>query len=231
MTKIRYISYLRVSTEGQRISGLGLEAQRRTVTDFLNGGSWELISEYVEAESGRKRDRPQLEAALSACRIHNAILIVAKVDRLTRSSAFLHKLLEARVEIRFCDLPEIVGPTGKFMLNQMAAVAELEAGMISQRTKAALAAAKVRGVKLGNPDNATAEGRLKGTQEASRVRIELANRRASDLAPVIADIRESGASSLRQIAAELNRRDIPTARGGKWSAVQVSRVLDGVMRF
>ena len=147
MTKTRYISYLRVSTEGQRSSGLGLDAQRRTVADFLNGGSWELIAEYVEAESGRKRDRPELEAALSACRIHNATLIVAKVDRLTRSSAFLHKLLEARVEIMFCDLPEITGPTGKFMLNQMAAVAELEAGMISQRTKAALAAAKARGAQ------------------------------------------------------------------------------------
>jgi len=223
--KQTYISYLRVSTESQRDSGLGLEAQRTTVTDFLNGGSWELVSEYLEVESGRKDDRPELEAALSACRIHNAILVVAKVDRLTRSSAFLHKLLDAGVEIRFCDLPEIAGPAGKFMLNQMAAVAELEAGLISQRTKAALAAAKARGVRLGNPGNATPEGRRKGSHEASRVRIELAAQRARDLAPVIDDIRALGALSLRQIARELNSRGILASRGGRWSAAQVRRVM------
>lgn len=148
MTK-RYISYLRVSTVRQGQSGLGLEAQRDAVRPFLEDCGGVLLNEYIEVESGKKIHRPQLDEALRECRVHNAILVVAKVDRLTRSVSFLHRLLDSGVEVSFCDLPQISGPTGKFMLNQMAAVAELEAGLISQRTKAALAAAKKRGVKLG----------------------------------------------------------------------------------
>ncbi len=220
----RFVSYLRVSTDKQGRSGLGLEAQKETVRGFLNGGDWQLVDEFVVVESGRSSERPQLAKALARCRVMRATLIVANVSRLTRSVAFLSRLLEAGVEVRFCDLPQIEGPTGKFMLQQMAAVAELEAGLIGDRTKKALAAAKANGVKLGNPRN------LKNA-EAGRVngraaRTKSAKGRASDLAPIIADLQTSGAMSLRQIAAGLNERGIRTARGGAWSAVQVQRVLE-----
>lgn len=119
------------------------------IDSYLNGGSWKIVAEFTEIESGRRSDRPALEEALAAARVHQAPLVVAKVDRLTRSVAFLSKLLEAGVDVRFADLPSIEGPTGRFMLQQMASVAELEAGLISSRTKAALAAAKAHGKRLG----------------------------------------------------------------------------------
>ncbi len=144
-----FVSYCRVSTQKQGRSGLGLDAQREAVKGYLNGGDWRIVGEFVEVESGRNADRPELAKALACARLHRAALVVAKVDRLTRSSAFLHKLLEAGVDVRFADLPQIEGPTGRFMLTQMAAVAELEAGMIGDRTRKALQAAKARGVKLG----------------------------------------------------------------------------------
>lgn len=222
----RFISYLRVSTAKQGASGLGLEAQRKTVTDFLNGGNWTLLSEVVEIESGKRSDRPKLQEALRLCRLHRATLVVAKVDRLARSQAFLSKILASGVDVRFCDLPVIEGPTGRFILQQMASVAELEAGLIGARTKAALAAAKARGVALGGdrggraPEGALAKGR--------QVRAANVAGRVADLAPVVAEIRATGASSLRQIAAALNERQISTAKGGEWGAVQVSRLLQAL---
>src|SRR6516164_11569002 len=146
----KVIAYYRVSTAHQGIGGLGIEAQRAAVQAYLNGGGdWEIIAEFTEVESGRRSDRPQLQKALAKARVHKCPIVVAKVDRLTRSVAFLSKLLEANVDVRFADLPQIEGPTGRFMLQQMASVAELEAGMISDRTKKALAAAKKRGKMLG----------------------------------------------------------------------------------
>jgi DNA invertase Pin-like site-specific DNA recombinase len=127
----------------------GGEAQRAAVTNYLNGGDWKIIAEFTEVESGRRADRPQLAAALKAARLRRATIVVSKVDRLTRSVAFLSKLLEANVDVRFADLPQIEGPTGRFRLQQMASVAELEAGMISDRTKKALAAARANGKVLG----------------------------------------------------------------------------------
>ncbi|MFC1456969.1 recombinase family protein [Microvirga arabica] len=222
----RFVAYYRVSTDKQGRSGLGLEAQRETVRGFLNGGDWQLVGELVEVESGRSAERPQLVQALARCRIMGATLVVANVSRLTRSVAFLSRLLEAGVEVRFCDLPQIEGPTGKFMLQQMAAVAELEAGLIGDRTRKALAAAKARGATLGNPGNLrnADAGRMNG--RAARTRS--AKGRAADLAPIIIDLQASGATSLRQIAAGLNERGIRTARGGTWSAVQVQRVMEQV---
>jgi DNA invertase Pin-like site-specific DNA recombinase len=117
------------------------------VTNYINGGKWKIIAEFTEVESGKRSDRPQLDAALKAALLHRAALVVSKVDRLTRSVALLSKLLEANVDVRFADLPQIEGPTGRFMLQQMASVAELEAGMISDRTRKALAAVKERGRK------------------------------------------------------------------------------------
>src|SRR5262249_16056887 len=130
-------------------SGLGIEAQRQPVAAYLNGGNWRIIAAFTEIESGKRSDRPVREKALTAARVHQVPLVVAKVDRLRRSVAFLSRLFEAGVDVRFADLPMIEGATGKFLLQQMAAVAELEAGVISARTKAALAAAKRRGGKVG----------------------------------------------------------------------------------
>ena len=150
MAKGGFVCYYRVSTAKQGASGLGLDAQRAAVRTYLNGGKWQIVSEHTEVESGRVSDRPALAEALAAARLHCVPLVVAKVDRLTRSLGFLTRLLEAGVDVRFCDLPQIEGlPTGRFMLQQMASVAELEAGMISARTKAALQAAKARGKVLG----------------------------------------------------------------------------------
>lgn len=126
--KRRVVAYFRVSTQKQGRSGLGIEAQREAVAHYLNGGAWEIIAEFTEIESGRRKDRPELDRALAAARLHRAPLVVAKVDRLTRSVSFLSHLLEAGVDVRFADLPSIEGPTGRFMLQQMASVAELRPG-------------------------------------------------------------------------------------------------------
>src|SRR3977135_2359737 len=130
----KFVAYYRVSTERQGRSGLGIDAQRAAVANYLNGGNWQIIAEFTEVESGRRSDRPELDKALAAARVHRCPVVVAKVDRLTRSVAFLSRLLEAGVDVRVADLPAIEGPTGRFLLQQMAAVAELEAGMISART-------------------------------------------------------------------------------------------------
>ena len=219
-----FVAYYRVSTARQGASGLGIEAQREAVTRYLNGGDWRIVGEFTEVESGKRADRPELDAALATCRVHRAALVVAKVDRLTRSLAFLSRLLEAGVDVRFADLPAIEGPTGRFMLQQMAAVAELEAGMISARTKAALTAAKARGKVLGGNRGVvlSPEARQAGTQ----ARVERANDRALDLAPVIQALRAEGVTSLPALARALEGRGIPTPRGGvSWSPMQVSRLL------
>lgn len=223
MAEGSYVAYYRVSTARQGVSGLGLDAQRKTVSDFLNGGSWSLVGEFIEIESGKAADRPELEKALARCRVMGAALVVANVSRLTRSVAFLSKLLEASVPVRFCDLPAIDGPTGRFLLTQMAAVAELEAGLISDRTKKALAAAKARGQKLGNPGNL--KNRDVGSANGQAVRVKAANSRAADLAPIIAEVRGAGAVSLREIAAGLHARGVLTPKGKPWSATQIQRIL------
>lgn len=219
-----FIAYYRVSTSKQGKSGLGLEAQRAAVAGYLNGGDWRIVGEFTEVESGKRSDRPQLDAALAMARVHRAPVVVAKVDRLTRSVAFLSRLLEAGVDVRFADLPQIEGATGQFMLTQMAAVAQLEAAMISKRTKVALAEAKKRGQKLGGDRGArlSAKARKAGTAAT----VAKAAARAADLHPMITELQGRGCKSLRAIATALNEAGIPTARGnGTWSAVQVSRVL------
>jgi DNA invertase Pin-like site-specific DNA recombinase len=218
-----FIAYHRVSTGKQGRSGLGLEAQRQAVANYLNGGNWRIVGEFTEIESGRRSDRPELDKALAAARVRQVPIVVAKVDRLTRSVAFLSRLLEAGVDVRFADLPQLEGPTGRFMLQQMAAVAELEAGMISARTKAALAAAKRRGKKLGGDRGASL---TREARAAGRAALQAkARARAADLAPTIKELQAAGCESLRAIATGLEERGIPAARGGKWSATQVARLL------
>jgi DNA invertase Pin-like site-specific DNA recombinase len=217
-----FVSYLRVSTERQGRSGLGLEAQREAVSQYLNGGPCKLISELVEVESGKQNDRPALAEALTLCRIHGAILLVAKLDRLARNVYFTSSLMESGVEFLACDFPT----ANRLTIHILAAVAEHEASAISARTKAALAAAKARGVKLGGDRGGViARHAVQGNVASAAIRCAKADKRAADLLPVIQAIQAQGAASLRKIAAELNERDIPAARGGRWSAVQVRRVL------
>lgn len=221
MAQGRFVSYLRVSTVKQGASGLGLEAQRKAVADHLNGGRWKLLAEYVEVESGKNNERTQLQNALRACRLHGATLLVAKLDRLARNAYFLLGLQESGVDFVACDMPA----ANRLTVGILAMVAEEEARMISARTTAALKAAKARGVKLGNPSNLTYKARRKGNDVSHAARADQALQRAQDVAPTIMEIQSAGASSLRQIARELNGRGIPAPRSGEWSAVQVKRVL------
>ena len=221
----KFVAYYRVSTGRQGRSGLGIEAQREAVKTYLNGGDWVIVDEFTEVENGKHADRPALDKALAAARLHRASLVVSKVDRLTRSVAFLSRLLEAGVDVRFADLPQIEGATGRFMLQQMVAVAELEAGIISARTKAALAAAKRRGKKLGDNRGVTPTAKMRALSAAALRKRSAA--RAADIAPTIKALREAGATTLGAIADGLNEQNIPTARGnGVRSATQVARVLE-----
>jgi DNA invertase Pin-like site-specific DNA recombinase len=209
-----FVAYYRVSTDKQGQSGLGLEAQRKAVADFLNGGRWTLVDEFTEIESGKRNDRQQLTAALAACKKLKAKLVIAKLDRLSRNVAFISALMEAGVEFVACDMPH----ASKLTIHILAAVAEHEREAISARTKAALAAAKARGIKLGNPKLADVRARAIITNKAE------ADRFAQNTAPVIREIESSGVASLRGIAKALAARGVSTARGGEWTAVQVAAI-------
>lgn len=219
----KFISYLRVSTDKQGRSGLGLEAQQEAVKNFLNGGNWTLLEEFVEVESGRKNDRPILARALAACRKHKASLVVAKVDRLARDVDLVRVIYrDKRVNPRFCDFPNLPeGPEGLMFLTNYVAFGEFEAALISIRTKAALAAAKRRGVVLGNPANLTPEARIKGAASGRAG----ADAFALQVAPVLKELAAQGITTQLGIAKALDERGIPTARGGEWTNVQVGRLL------
>jgi DNA invertase Pin-like site-specific DNA recombinase len=216
-----FVAYYRVSTDKQGKSGLGLEAQRVAVEDFLNGGNWELVEEFTEVESGSRKDRPELERAMAACRKHKATLVIAKLDRLARNVAFVANLMESGVEFVAVDMPQ----ANKLTVHILAAVAEHEREMISQRTRDALAAAKARGVKLGNPNIAMA--RAKG----QLVIKSKADKHAQNILPVITAIRDAGVTSLRSIADALNQRGIETARGGSWHAASVGRIIQRTQQY
>lgn len=213
-----FVAYYRVSTQRQGASGLGLDAQRMAVTEYLRGQVPAV--EFTEVESGRKTDqqRPKLAAAIEACRLYRGRLVVAKLDRLARNAYFLHQLKASGIEFVCCDMPD----ANHLTISILAAVAEDEARRISERTKAALDAAKRRGRKLGNPANLKrqAEGRVLGTL----ARQARAKARAQELKPVFDTLQAQG-QSLRAIARELSARRIPTARGGEWTAGAVARVL------
>ena len=214
----RFVAYYRVSAARQSRSGLGLEAQQQAVREHLDGGNWTLV--IVEVESGKRADRPKLAEAVKACRVRGAKLVIAKLDRLARNVAFISNLMESGVEFEAVDFPQ----ANRLTIHIMAAMTEHEVKMISDRTKAALAAAKRRGVKLGGDRGArlTAQARAAGRA----VLQARAQERASDLAATIKELQAAGCESLRAIAEGLEDRGIPAARGGKWSAVQVARLLD-----
>lgn len=221
MAEGRFVSYLRVSTKRQGDSGLGLEAQRKAVADFLNGGRWSLVTEVVEVESGKRADRPKLNEALRLCRLHSASLVIAKLDRLSRDAHFLLGLQRAGVRFVAADMPE----ANEMVVGIKAVVAQAERKMISARTKAALTAAKERGVKLGGPTHHLPAQAGRAAETSALVRSVRARDRASDLARDIAELQARGAASLREIAAGLDARGITTPQGAAWTATAVRRVL------
>jgi DNA invertase Pin-like site-specific DNA recombinase len=211
----RFVAYYRVSTDRQGRSGLGLEAQQKAVRDYLNGGDWKIAAEFVEVESGKRADRPELGKALEACRKHRAKLVIAKLDRLSRNLAFIATLMESGVEFIAVDNPH----ASKLTLHILAAVAEHEREAISERTKAALAAAKARGTRLGTPDPKGAVKRMGAALKAK------ASQFAANVTPIIRDIQAAGYTSRNAIAGQLNDRKVATARGGQWTHVQVGQIL------
>lgn len=195
------IAYFRVSTDRQGRSGLGLEAQRQAVEDFLAMKGWTLAGEFIEVESGKRRDRPELAEAITETKRLRGKLIIAKLDRLARNVAFIANLMETSVDFVAVDMPT----ADRFMLHVYAAMAEEEGRRISQRTKAALAAAKARGVELGDNGKVLA-----------KVHKEAAATFAATLLPTITEIRNEGHRSVRAITEALNARNIPSREGGRW---------------
>ena len=222
----KQVLYFRVSTQKQGRSGLGLSAQRESVHQFLNGGKWETIGEFVEVESGKRSDRPQLEKALKLARVHNATLVVAKIDRLSRSVAFISKLMESGVKFVAADMPE----ANQLTIHIMAAMAEHERKLISLRVKDSLKQAKLRGVKLGSPKSyLTDADRKLGSKIGAEVRTNNAVAKALDLMEIVEDIKLTGITSLKGISRELTNRGVPTPRGkDTWYPQTVKRLYERV---
>lgn len=218
---MRFVAYYRVSTQRQGQSGLGLEAQQAAVDSYLASQQGaELIASYQEVESGKNNNRPQLQAAIRQCGLTNATLLVAKLDRLSRDAAFLLTLQSSGLDFVAVDMPR----ANRFTVSIMACLAEEERRMISARTKAALEAARARGVHLGNPRGAKAFNGHDREGAAAALK-EKADKRAEQVGPMVSSMRASG-MSLRAIAASLNANGIKTARGTIWYPTSVKNVID-----
>ena len=219
---MRVVAYYRVSTAAQGRSGLGLEAQRAGVALFCRGRGCDVLGEYVEIESGSRNDRPELVRALHHAKVTGATLVVAKMDRLSRNAAFLLTLRDSGAKLVAADQPDVTDLT----VGILAVIAEEERKAISCRTSAALQAAKKLGIKLGNPNGAAALRRAaKGNEAAIRAIKNGADKFAEDLAIIIEDLAQSGAYSLRDLATELNVRQIRTRRGGPWHPTSVKNLI------
>lgn len=219
----KVVAYYRVSTAEQGRSGLGLEAQQGAVRAMCERRGWTVIAEFTEVESGKRSDRPELEAALRRTKVSGAVLCIAKLDRLSRSVAFLATLQDSGARFVAADMPE----ADETMVHVMAAFAQRERKAISARTREALAAAKARGTKLGNPNGAAAllaAGRGNGAAVAARK--ATADGFAQDRLQDVREVRQAGAQSLREIAAGLNARGVTTPNGGPWHPTSVKRLLD-----
>ena len=218
--KSLFVPYYRVSTQKQGRSGLGLEAQQASVREYLQRVSGMEVASFVEVESGRKNDRPKLEAAILRCRQSNATLLVAKLDRLSRNAAFLMNLRDSGVRFEALDIPGANSMT----VGVLALVAQHEAEAISKRTTDALAARKARGLPLGTPRDLSVHQKRASSLGtiANRAKAEA---RAKLIAPAIAQARSEGHTSLRQIAAYLNAQTITTPRGKNWTATAVAHAI------
>lgn len=216
----KYVSYLRVSTDKQGRSGLGLEAQRNSIHSYLKGSDGELLGEYVEVESGKNTSRPKLTEALKHCRLTGATLVIAKLDRLSRNAHFLLTLQEEGVKFVAADMPE----ANNLTVGIMALVAQQEREAISKRTKEALRQAKERGQKLGNP-NGAAHLRGRGNSEAVESVRRNADEFAESLRESLKELIDDGVTSARGIAKRLNQMGILTARGGQWHQSTVSNLM------
>lgn len=212
----KVVAYYRVSTKKQGDSGLGLEAQKDAVLQYLNGGQWDLLAEYTDVESGADDARPALAQAISHAKKAKATLVIAKLDRLSRKVSFVASLMDSGVRFVAADNPT----ANELTINILAAVAQEERRLISQRTRAALSAAKKRGVVLGSPSLGLAR------EKAFIAKQERADTFASNVRPVIEELRAVGCSSLRDVASALNARGLKTRRGYSWTAAAVSRVLE-----
>ncbi len=218
MPNLRFIAYYRVSTKQQGASGLGLEAQREAVRRHLLSVSGAHLIEFIEIESGKRRDRPELEKAVRLCRQTGATLMIAKLDRLARNVAFVSELMDSEIDFIACDNPQ----ANRLTLHILAAVAEDEARRISERTKAALAAAKARGVKLGGDRGYRPSGKPEAAIDALKLRTE---QFTSSLEPIVAQIQSTGITSMNGIARALNEQGIKTARGGAWHPSSVHNLV------
>ena len=212
----KFAAYYRVSTARQGRSGLGLDAQKAAVREWLNGGDWQLVGEFQDVESGKRNDRAGLQAALEASRLRGATLVIAKLDRLSRDAAFLLTLQNGGVKFIAVDMPE----ANELTVGIMAVVAQAERKMISSRTKAALTAAKARGRVLGGYKG----GRMPDPQEGVQAIKAQADAFAARVRPLVDDLRGQG-MSLLQIAERLETEGVETARGGAWTADAVRRVM------
>lgn len=215
----RYVTYIRVSTQKQGASGLGLEAQQKAVNDFLADHSGHIVAEYREIETGKLNERPQLQQALKRCRQSRATLLVAKLDRLSRNKAFLFTLRESGAKLVFADMPN----ANELTLDLLSIMAQYEREQISARTTAALAAAKARGVRLGNPSLPAGTA---STAAVARQGLKAkADAFAKDLRDVIEAGQAEGLTTLQELAGYLDDRDVLTPRGSKWTPIAVSRLL------
>jgi len=233
MAAAKFVSYLRVSTDKQGRSGLGLEAQREAVSRFLVGGTASLIAEYVEVESGKRNARPQLQAAIGHAKATGAKLVIARLDRLARNLHFVSSLQERGVDFVAADMPD----ANRLTIHIIAAVAEAVGRTISENTKSALAAAKARVrvtgqrnhpriKRLGNPNGARAlRGKQVGNADAVAKLKANADQRANDLRFIVQDIRTKGHTTMRAIAAELHKRSIAPPRGDAWHPTAIARLL------
>lgn len=219
MAEGRFVAYYRVSTARQGQSGLGLEAQQKAVADYLNGGQWQLVEAFTEIETGKGSNalkrRPQLAAAIAACKKHKATLVIARLDRLARNVHFISGLMEGGIDFVAVDNPHV----NRMVAQILAAVAEDEARRIGDRTRAALAAAKARGTILGSHGREVLAPRFKAEAEA----------RAQELAPVVLDLRRQG-FTVRQVAEHLNAQGVPSAQGARWHPSSVHAVLKRLNR-
>jgi DNA invertase Pin-like site-specific DNA recombinase len=216
-TAFRLVAYYRVSTDKQGASGLGMEAQKALVAAHVSKTGCEVVASYTEVESGRKKNRPELKAALAHAKRVKATLVVAKLDRLTRNVAFLSNLMDSGVDFVALDCPD----ANRLTLHILAAVAEEEARLISVRTRAALAALKVHGVSLGKPENLNHAAQVKG----AKANLDKAQAAYVLVSPLAKQWKADGLS-LRAIADRFNGKAVPTRNGTEWTAMQVKRVLD-----